>query len=415
MKRVAFLLLVTAFLLAGCGLDPKTIVTSTGEAPTPVVEAITSVPSETTEVSAESATPEPIVTLTPEPTAAAVYNQMAYVAADGNIHLMDLTSGEDTVLTDDATSSGADVEEEVAYYNLTWSSDGLLLAYQRQLGKKITSGLEYHFSLLVYDPADGSQREVLSDVQTAGFAWRPGTHQLTYAQGVHEGYFTSRAELDKTKATGIWSVDVDAGSAPTELVPPSAGYSIVAPRWSADGRTVAFNEVYAMEGMGYFAYYNMEIAKYARLEKAIGSYTLAPDGSWMVYDTQTYITAGTERVWKSNLDGSSATMISPDYAEGYAVAPRLSPDASVVAYFKGMGLPGDPGGDTNELFVQPPAAGATPRSLGSFEQPTSLEWLPDGSGLVLTVGPWNKMELMLVSLADGTAVKLADGSDAAVR
>lgn len=415
MKRAAFLFLVTTFLLSGCGLGAKVIVTSTGEAPTPVEELITSAPVETTEVPTESATPEPILTLTPEPAAASEYNQLAYVAADGNMHLMDLLSGTDTALTDDATRSLTDYEEEVGYYNLTWSSDGLLLAYQRQTAISIESGLEYHFSLWVYDPADGSRREVLADVQTAGFSWRPGTHQLTYAQSVHEGYFSSRAAVDSTKAAGIWSIDVDAGSAPVELIPPSAGYSLVVPRWSPDGRIVAFNEVIAMEGTGYFSSYNLETGNYSRLEKAIGGYDLAPDGSWMVYDTQTYIVSGTERIWKSKIDGSSATMISPDYAEGYATAPRLSPDAALVAYFKGTGLPGDPGGDLKELFVQAPAAGATPQSLGSFDQPTSLDWTPDGRSLIVTVGPWDKMALMLVSLADGTAIKLADGSEPAAR
>jgi len=413
MKRVAILFLVSTFLLTGCGLGAKVIVTSTGEAPTPVEEIITAAPSETTEVPTESATPEPESTLTPAPTLEGGNRGLAYVAVDGNIHLMDLTSGEDTALTDDGTRAGADVEEEVAYYNLTWSSNGKLLAYQRQTGKKIDSGLEYHYGLWVFDPADGSQREVLTDVQTAGFSWRPGTHVLTYGQGVHEGYFTSRAELDKSKATGIWSIDVDAGSAPAELVPPSPGFTIVAPRWSTDGRILAFNEVFAMEGMGFFAYYNLETSKYSRLDKAIGGYDLAPDGSWMVYDTQTYITNGTERIWKAKIDGSSAAMISPDYSEGYAAAPRLSPDAALVAYFKGTGLPGDPGGDLKELFVQPPAAGATPQSLGSFDQPSSIEWMPDGKSLILTVGPWDKMALMLVSVEDGTAVKLADGSEPA--
>lgn len=415
MKRVAFLFLVTTFLLTGCGLGSKVIVSSTGEAPTPIEEVITPEPSETSGVPTESATPEPIVSPTPEPTAGVEIRQLAYAAADGNIHLMDLLTGADTALTDDATLKLTDIDEEIAYYNLSWSSDGLLLAYQRQTARRVDTGMNYSYSLWVYDSAEGSRREVLSGVQTAGFSWRPGTHQLTYAQSVHEGYFTSRAELDRTKATGIWSIDVDAGSAPVELVPPSAGYAVVAPRWSADGRIVAFNEVFAMEGTGYLAYYNMDTARYSRLEKAIGGYDLAPDGAWMVYDTQTYIASGTERVWKSKMDGSSTEMISPDYTAGYATAPRLSPDASLVAYFKGTALPGDPGGDLKELFVQAPAAGATPQSLGTFDMPTSIEWMPDGSGLILTVGPWDGMEIYFVSLVDGSAVKLADGSEPAAR
>lgn len=415
MKRAAFLLIVSSFLLASCGLGAKNIITSTGEAPTPVEEFITAAPTDTETAPIDSVTPEPGVSPTPEQTTAAEYNQLAYTAQDGNIHLLDLLTSTDTALTDDATLKLTDYAEEIVYTSLTWSSDGLLLAYQRQSGKRIDTGLEYHFSLWVFDPADGSHREVLADVQTAGFAWRPGTHELTYAQSVHEGYFTSRAELDKTKATGIWSVDVDAGSAPVELVPPTAGYTIVAPRWSGDGLIVAFNEVYAMEGTGYFAYYNLETEKYSRLEKAIGGYDLAPDGSWMVYDTQTYIASGSERIWKSNLDGSETTLVSPDYKEGYATMPRLSPNAGLAAYFKSLGLPGEPVDDKKELFVQPVTEGAAPQSFGMFDFPTSLDWMPDGESLIVTVGTWDKMELVIVNLEDGSTVKLADGSEPAAR
>ncbi|MHB1483017.1 MAG: TolB family protein, partial [Bellilinea sp.] len=309
MKRIAFLLLISTLLLAGCGLDPRVIASSTGEAPTPVVETIQA---ETPTVKPETAVPTG--TQAPEPTSLptdepkTLNNMLAYVGSDGNLHLKDLVSGEDTALTEDAVQNAAG--DEVSYSSLEWSSDGLLLAYQRLTARSIAAGLEYHFSLWVYDPASGTHTEVLADVQTAGFAWRPGSHMLTFAYTVQEGYFSERATVDAALATGIWGVDVDAGGAPVEIAPPEGGYTVVAPHWSADGRIVAFDEIFGMEGTGYFAYYHMETGQYTRREQQVGGYDLASDGSWLVFDTLTYIASGMERIWRVNLDWTGAQRIS---------------------------------------------------------------------------------------------------------
>ena len=414
MKRIAFLLLISTLLLAGCGLDPRVITSSTGEAPTPVVETIEA---ETPTVKPETAVPTG--TQAPEPTSLptdepkSLYNMLAYVGSDGNLHLKDLVSGEDTALTEDAVQNAAG--DEVSYSSLEWSSDGLLLAYQRLTARSIAAGLEYHFSLWVYDPASGTHTEVLADVQTAGFAWRPGSHMLTFAYTVQEGYFSERATVDAARATGIWGVDVDAGGAPVEIAPPEGGYTVVGPHWSADGRIVAFDEIFGMEGTGYFAYYHMETGQYTRREQQVGGYDLASDGSWLVFDTLTYIASGMERIWRVNLDWTGAQRISPHYGEGYAFFPRLSPDDSQVAYLKGMGMPGETSMDEYEIFVQPTVETNDPRSLGRVLTPMTLEWMPDGASLILTVGAPSDPEIITVSLEDTRVDKLADGSYPAVR
>ncbi|MHB1120948.1 MAG: TolB family protein [Bellilinea sp.] len=414
MKRIAFLLLISTLLLAGCGLDPRVIASSTGEAPTPVVETIQA---ETPTVKPETAVPTG--TQAPEPTSLptdepkTLNNMLAYVGSDGNLHLKDLVSGEDTALTEDAVQNAAG--DEVSYSSLEWSSDGLLLAYQRLTARSIAAGLEYHFSLWVYAPASGTHTEVLADVQTAGFAWRPGSHMLTFAYTVQEGYFSERATVDAALATGIWGVDVDAGGAPVEIAPPEGGYTVVAPHWSADGRIVAFDEIFGMEGTGYFAYYHMETGQYTRREQQVGGYDLASDGSWLVFDTLTYIASGMERIWRVNLDWTGAQRISPHYGEGYAFFPRLSPDGNQVAYLKGMGMPGETSMDEYEIFVQPTVETNAPQSFGRVLTPMTLEWMPDGASLILTVGAPSDPEIITVSLEDTRVDKLADGSYPAVR
>lgn len=409
MKRIAILFLLTAVILSGCGIIPKIITSSTGTAPTPVEEFETAAPVDT---AAPNAAPTAAATDVPAATAVppAQPGLLAYIARDGNITLKDLADGSETKVTADATKITTGADGMVDYYDLAWSSDGQLLAAQRVEGKPVDSGLQFSFSLVVLNMATNTLKEVLTGPMTAGFAWRPGTHHLTYALSVDENYFTSRAELDETKARGIWAIDVDAGGEPVEIVPPSGGFSVVSPQWSADGRIVAFAEVYAMEGSGNFAYYNMETNEYVRREQAIGTYDLMPDGSELVYDLMTYMPSGTERIWKVNLDWTGAKQISPDYTEGYAYMPRLSPDGQQVAYFKGLGEGGEPMLDRSELFVQPVVETDDPRSLGMIVSPLSLEWLADGKSLLLTAGPQDAQEIITVLLENASVVKLAEGS-----
>jgi len=416
MKRIGFLFILSTVLLAGCGLDPRVITSVTGEAPTPVEEIIVAeTPMLEPETAAPTDTPTPEPTPLPTDEPKTLYSTLAYVGADGNLQLKDLLTGGVTALTQDATLNLPEAEEEVAYSSLEWSSDGLLLAYQRQTARSIASGLEYHFSLWVYDLASDTHREMLSDVQTAGFAWQPGTHQLTFAYTVQEGYFTDRATVDETRATGIWGIDVDASGVPVEIVPPAGGYTVVAPNWSADGRIVAFDEIFGMEGTGYFAYYDMQTAEYTRREQQVGGYDLAADGSWLVFDNLTYIPNGMERIWRVNLDWTGAQRISPHYGEGYAFFPRLSADGSQVAYLKGTGLPGETSMDEYEIFVQPTVETNDPQSFGRVLSPMTLDWTPDGKSLILTVDAPSDMKIIAVQLADGTVEKLADGSYPAVR
>lgn len=412
MKRIAILFLLTTVILSGCGIIPKNITSSTGTAPTPVEVRETSAPVDTTvptdgPAEAPTAAATDLPAATAEPPAAS--GLLAYVASDGNIMLKDLADGTDTQITADASKYSASNQDTVDYYDLAWSSDGQLLAALRVAGKPVDTGLEFAFSLVVWDTTTNTVKEVLTGPMTAGFAWRPGTHQLTYALSVDNNYFTSRAELDETKATGIWAVDADIVGEPVEIVPPSEGFSIVSPQWSANGRIVAFAEVFAMEGSGNFAYYDMETNEYVRREQAIGTFDMLPDGSGLVYDLMTYMPSGTERIWKVNLDWTGAQRISPDYASGYAYLPRLSPDGQQVAYFKGLGEPGEPMLDRSELFVQPLVETNDPRSLGMVESPLTLEWLADGKSLLLTVGPQDSLEIILIRLEDSSVVKLADG------
>ena len=90
--------------------------------------------------------------------------------------------------------------------------------------------------------------------------WKPQTHIIAYGEMTDPNYFTGRGKVDASLAKGILGLDVDSGET-LELVKPQ-GFSLVNPKWSADGRFLSFDEVYLMEGRGNFAYYDFEKGEY---------------------------------------------------------------------------------------------------------------------------------------------------------
>ena len=78
-------------------------------------------------------------------------------------------------------------------------------------------------------------------------------------------------------------------------------------------------------------------------------------------------------------------------------------------------MPGEPGMDQNELFVQPAVETNDPQSLGAFNTPMTLDWTADGKSLILTVDFPQAPQIITVKIADGTVEKLADGTGPAMR
>lgn len=405
MKKIAVLFLVSVIALSGCRTIPTVITSSDGQAPTPVVSEEQNPSPTQPALPTDTAAPLPTLPPAETPTASAPTGTLAYVAMDGNVKLRDIATAADTAVTTDATTTA---DPQISYYTPVWSSDGQFLAFQRLSAKSVDYGQDYTFSLWVYDMTKSSLTEVVSNLMTTGFAFRPGTHTLTYALSTAPDYFTGRGQVDATKATGIFGVDVTAGGAPVEIVPAGNGLTIVQPQWSANGNIVAFDEVLQMEGRGNFAYYNMETKQYSHIDKQVGNYDLFMDGSRMVYDTLTYLAGGTERIWLSKLDGKDEVQLSPDYTLGFADGPKLSPDNQQVAYWKGTNGPGEPAMEY-ELFVQPLTAASEPKSYGMVTSPVSLAWLADGKTLILNVGEYDHREIVTIHVGELTYVKIADG------
>jgi hypothetical protein len=406
-RHINLLVLIISIILAGC----STPIAQAPEIPAPTG---TSVPAPTT----PETPPTPIITPTqapsPDPTAeptqppasAPDAHWVAFIGWDQNVRLVDRNSGQLQAVTVDANPPGqaAGGEPTIHYWNPKWSSDGQLLAYQRNVGQPITEGYNYTFEVWVYEVAGGQARQLLSEERVVSYAWRPGTHQLAVSFGIEDGYFTTVGQLDSTKAKGIWAFDVDSGES-VELVQPENGYSLGRPQWSRDGRYLFFDEVWNYEGTGYFTLYDFDNESYASSQESIGFYDLSPDGQTLAYDTLTYGPSGNEKVYLRPIAGGEPQQFSPDYEIGYAFYPLFSPAGDQLAYMAEVGVM-DSGQFT--LFVQA-LQDEEARPVGMFEFGYYLNWLEDGSGLILSGGPFEARQIFEVSLADGAIRVLAEG------
>ena len=398
--RTVYFLLGIAFLLTACAAPvvgqpaptTETVVVST----LPVIPTDTSAP-----LATEAPTVEPTMTSTQVP----LQQWVAFIGNDGNLRLVDRLSGETRVVTSDANAPSGDPGGQIAiqYWDLKASSDGQMLAYRRDVGTPVQDGYTYVFEIWVYMSATAESKLLLANQLTAGMDWKPGTHLLAFAVPPEEGYFTT-AELDDSKARGIWAVDADSGEN-MELVAPQNGYSLSNPSWSPDGRYLAFEEIWGWEGSGYFAFYDFETQKYQSLGKAIGQTDWSPDSQTVAFDMMTYIATGSEQIFLHPLMGGEDQQVAPDYAQGYTYAPHFSPSGAQIAYFFHTGSVDDL---TSTVQVQQFEGGEV-KDFGEYENPLTLSWLPDESGLLLSVGPYGTRQVLEISLADGSVRVLADG------
>jgi Tol biopolymer transport system component len=420
MQRFIIFLLLATLILAGCSpANPGTSQTGNTETQALSPTAQSGVPTATNAPAATDVPATQPATQTQEPaqpTEAAApqdnQSQIVYTGTDGNIWVLDPVSGEGQQITQDAVPflpGQPPPEEQISYCCAQWSSDGSLLAYRRDAGTAIESGYQYLIELWVYAPEGQDSRMLVQAENIPGFAWKPMSHLISYALPIPTEYFMNRSQQPQL-ATGLWAVEADTGNT-YQLVAPERGLALVNPQWSPDGRFLSFDEVTAMEGRGYFAYYDFEKQEYQSWEEAIGQYDWSPDSETITYDELTYIATGGERIWTRDRQSGEERPLSPDYQPGYAFHPRFSPQGDQLAYLARLGGPET---EPVTLFVVN-VQGGEPRNLGEFEQTYELTWSPDGTRLALSSGPYEHPQVVEVQVADGTSTVLAEGREPAWR
>jgi len=363
---------------------------------------------------ANEPTPTPVSTLASDwdlATATAVPEDsipaMTYLGPDSNVWVLEAGSETPRQLTFDANLIGGD-SLAVEYGNPRLSSDGTLLAYSRQVGTPVASGYDFTTGLWVTNLTTDEQRQIM-DGRTTGLAWKPGTHLLAYGTAVDGNYFITRGQPDAALANGINAIDLDSGET-LELVAPERGYTLNGPLWSPDGRFLAYEEVFNMEGSGLFAYYDLEGQEYVAWDEPVGRVSWSPDGEVLTYARHTYAANGEERLYLRPRQGAEQ-LLGPDYdGPAYATYPIFSPAGDQIAYIAYLDGPMT---DFASIMVLD-LAGGEPKSLGQFEGVWELAWTPDGSHVVFSFGPWESSQIIALNLADGSQTVLAAGSQPAL-
>lgn len=407
MRTKLAILIAILFLLAACApavLSPPTSIpedTALPHNPPPPATASPTAPTVeiATPEAAQSATSEP---QDPEPALSSGW--IVYTGVDSNIWMIDRVTGEQRQVTQDASSSQPDAVQ-TTYCCAQWSSDGRLLAFRRDVGIPIAGGLDYRSGLAIYDFETGETRVLFEDLYVVGFDWRPGTYEITFAPPIDDRYFLANPPAPDF-ANGLWAVNALTGET-AELVPPQRGYSLVRPQWSPDGRYLAFEEVFAMEGRGWFVVYGLDSGEYFAWDRTIGSYAFSSDGERLAYDDLTYVANGEERVYLNDPRGQAQEMVSPDYESGYAFGPAFSPSGTSLAYFANIGGPDNL---VYTLNVQDLPAEEV-RILGQFPEAWGLEWSPDGERLIFEAGPYDDRQVIEVPVDGGPALVLAGGRE----
>lgn len=328
---------------------------------------------------------------------------MAYLGPDNNIWVLEAGSEIPRQLTFDANLiDGNNVAVEYASPRL--ASDGTLLAYFVSVGTPNAQGYDFTNGMWVLNLDTGAKRQIM-DGRSVGFDWKPGTHILAYGTAMDGNYFMTRGQPDAALAKGITAIDLDSGET-LELVSPERGYALSGPEWSPDGHFLAFTEVFNMEGSGLFAYYDFEGQAYVAWEEPVGRTSWSPDGSLLTYARHTYAANGEERLYMRPRQGNEQ-LLGPDYdGPAYATHPIFSPAGNQIAY---LAFQGGPESQMATVMVLD-LAGGEPKSLGQFDGLWELDWVPDGSHVIFSFGPYESRKIIAIKLTDGSQTLLAAGS-----
>ncbi|MDO9086446.1 MAG: hypothetical protein Q7U53_09585 [Anaerolineaceae bacterium] len=411
MKRLLLLSLTLVVLMSGCNVITNSQAYVDGQAvdvlPTPaeVVDPVVT----------DSPIKEPNIADQPIPIETGDYqtggfyqNWIAFQDGNSNIALVNPVTGEIKPVTQNGSSviATGDGAQTIQFSKPAWSSDGELLTFKQELLTQEPGRLDTVTSLWVYEPASQTSWMVLENVTFSGYAWRPGTHAISYTVHTEPGYFTARGVVDASVAHGIMLVDVKSGEI-SELVAPQ-GFSLVQPKWSPDGSLVSFDEVYLMEGRGNFAWYDFNTSTYHSWEKAIGIYDWSPAGI-LAYDYLTYIPSGEELIMLNDRMNTSEELFSSAVKQGsFSFSPRFSPSGAQIAYLVGNGSIDEVTG--YQLMLQA-IDSSEAQMLLEGEQIETFSWSGDGSFLAASLGFYGSADIVVIDVLNGTVTEVAQGWD----
>ena len=250
------------------------------------------------------------------------------------------------------------------------------------------------YSLLEIPLQDGIPRSVVPNHDDTAIADRRRSDgRIVYSHGVvFEGKLIEQ----------IFSINAD-GSDERQL---SSGGSLSrAPRWSPDGKRIAFESTRDVSGDNPRDIYimNADGSNVQRITAEAGwqgGPAWSPDGTQLVFHSKTG-----ERYELALLKLASGEQFTLAAVPGEDTFwPDWSPDGGTVAFMTGSG-------DSTAIYTVA-AGGGTPRKLTNLGAGTNRwpRWSPDGRYLAFESQRNNRWQVYIQTLADGSVRKISDGT-----
>jgi len=304
----------------------------------------------------------------------------AYIAGvNGDLWSVSLDGLERRQITHLAAPASARGLAEAAF-----SPDGQRFVFARQNRSQAT--------LVLGDLQSGELREVLTDDgwQETDPAWSPEGSRIVFCR--------YRLEGAQRMDGGLWLLNLSTGATKRLLPPAREGWLTVSPRWSPDGKHMAFGQAKDMDaGERMSRLYVLSLPASSRWVLA---YPL--EWHWSADSTQLLCTRHTPsercaRLWIVQRDGSSATWLS--VAGVHEHHGRWSPDGTAIAF---LSRPEDSSGRSHLWIMR--ADGMRRVQLTDDRLPAaSLAWSADSEALVF-------MKVTAGRVYDGLWILGRDGS-----
>ncbi|MEZ4733035.1 MAG: DnaJ domain-containing protein [Caldilineaceae bacterium] len=247
--------------------------------------------------------------------------RVAYLGSDGEVHLLDLPSGESRELTSDGRPKQA----------LAWAPDGMRLAYL------VGSGEQSYIE--VYHVATGAQA-VLPGAGLTGvshFAWSPDGEALLFDRWQGGARRVYRISLDGTDLQPLTTFDSWGGA------------------WSPDGQQVVVSSpqgLYQLDRQGEHP---------VQVSAVVGEQPRwSADGRWLAYFTGT---GEGQTLWLLELASGETTVVSRE-----SVSSAWGPAGAQLAYVTGRATPGA-GGEAPLLYLWTLTPGQAPQLLAEVNDP----------------------------------------------
>jgi Tol biopolymer transport system component len=328
---------------------------------------------------------EPLLTLA---------GQIAYTGPDGQIWILDGSTGARSPLTGGVVGGGAGA----MFYAPRWSPDGLALAFRARSGEGAERVLVAH--------AGGALEEIDPRWNMGEFDWSPDGRALLFTD------FHAAALPEAGARRGIWLYDRQSREA-SLLFAAGGQPALVTPSFSPDGGMVSFRE-FCPDCPGRFMTFDLSrraLHTWNDPSAWVGlNADWSPDGQQIVFDQWDGFnpSGGTYGLWLGARDGSQLRQIYA--APGRTAAfPRFSPDGTRVA-FSQIAYNAEGRAEAADLAVLPIGGEVQVIDQGAG-QVFPLNWSPDGRHLLFArqgalTGP---STLLVYDFAAGRAFPVAAG------